>query len=180
MIRALLVAALVVWSASARAEDAPGEPAGYRTEAYRAPVPATLKGARVLDSASAHQLWESRGAVFIDVLPQPPRPANLPKDVVWRDKPRFDIPGSVWLPDTGYGALAAPTLAYFRDGVRKAAEGSARVLVFYCQRQCWMSWNAAKRALDEGFAPVAWYPDGADGWAEAGYPLEERQPEPRQ
>jgi hypothetical protein len=25
-----------------------------------------------------------------------------------------------------------------------------------------------------------WYPPGADGWEQAGHPLEERQPEPRE
>jgi PQQ-dependent catabolism-associated CXXCW motif protein len=180
VIRALAGAVLIAFVAAARADDAPPEPEAYRTQDYRAPTPATLRGARVLSSAEAHALYEAKSAVFIDVLPQPPRPKNLPKDVVWRDKPRFDIPGSLWLPDTGYGELAAPMRAYFLDGVRKAGGDSTRTLVFYCQRQCWMSWNAAKRALAEGFAPVAWYPDGADGWAEAGYPLEARQPEPRQ
>ena len=37
-----------------------------------------------------------------------------------------------------------------------------------------MSWNAAKRALALGYAHVAWYPEGADGWAAAGLPLEKR------
>ena len=98
----------------------------------------------------------------------------------WRDKPRYDIPGSLWLPDTGYGELSAPMLGYFLSGLRDATQGDAsRTLVFYCQRDCWMSWNAAKRALASGFAKVDWYPDGANGWAEAGYPLEERTPSPR-
>jgi len=43
---------------------------------------------------------------------------------------------------------------------------------------CWMSWNAGKRALSLGYVHVLWYPDGTDGWAAAGYPLEERNPEP--
>jgi PQQ-dependent catabolism-associated CXXCW motif protein len=178
----VFVAALLLTMASVGATraDPPPEPEGYRTESYRAPTPATLKGGSVLSSAEAHALWESKAAVFIDVLPQAPRPKNLPKDVVWRDKPRYDIPGSVWLPDTGYGELSAPILGYFQQGLSNAAEGDAkRTLVFYCQRDCWMSWNSAKRALASGFAKVDWYPDGVDGWAEAGYPLEERTPAPR-
>ena len=167
-----------VWLALAAA--APPEPDGYRMEAYRAPTPATLKGARVLTSADAHDLWEKHAATFVDVLPQAPRPKNLPKDVVWRDKPRQDIPGSVWLPDTGYGELAPEMASYFADGLKRASGGDPhRPLVFYCLKDCWMSWNAARRALALGFASVDWYPDGADGWAAAGYPLEPRQPEPR-
>jgi PQQ-dependent catabolism-associated CXXCW motif protein len=158
----------------------PPEPDGFRDKDYRAATPATLKGATVLSSAEAHALWESRRAAFVDVLPQAPRPKNLPKNVVWRDKPRYDIPGSVWLPDTGYGELAPVTLHYFIAGLKKASGGdAARPLAFYCQRDCWMSWNAAKRALALGYKAVEWYPEGVDGWREAGYPLEEREPEPR-
>ena len=116
-------------------------------------------------------------ATFIDVLPQPPRPAGLPADAIWRDKPRFDIPGSLWLPDTGYGELAPVMLDYFRRGLDKALSGRPRPLVFYCLKDCWMSWNAAKRALALGYSNVAWYPEGSDGWAAAGLPLEKRTPE---
>ena len=82
------------------------EPDGYRMEDYRAPTPATLRGARVLTTREAADLWRAGGAVFIDVMPQPPRPAGVPPGTIWRDKPRRNIPGSIWLPDTGYGALA--------------------------------------------------------------------------
>ena len=165
---------------AARAQEAPPEPQSYRMDSYRAPTPATLQGARVLTNEQAHALWSSGAAAFIDVLPQAPHPANLAPDVVWRDKPRFDIPGSLWLPDTGYGALADIVEAYFRAGLRKASNGDpAHGLVFYCLRDCWMSWNAAKRAIAAGYANVAWFPGGSDGWAEAGWPLEERRSEPR-
>jgi PQQ-dependent catabolism-associated CXXCW motif protein len=156
------------------------EPAGYRLENYRAPVPSTLKGAKVVDTGEAIAIWSQKAGVFVDTLPRPPRPAGLPKDVVWRDTPRSDIPGSVWLPDTGYGELAESTRAYFENGLSKAAKGDkTRLLVFYCLKDCWMSWNAAKRALEGGYANVAWYPEGTDGWAGAGQPLEPRDPQPR-
>jgi PQQ-dependent catabolism-associated CXXCW motif protein len=92
----------------------------------------------------------------------------------------LNIPGSTWLPDTGYGALAPAIDEYFRDGLEQAAGGDrTRFLVFYCLRDCWMSWNAAKRAIALGYAQVAWYPDGTDGWESAGLPLEEAKPIPR-
>ena len=158
----------------------PAEPNGYRMDAYREPVPATLAGAQVLDTEAAKALWQKQGAVFVDVLPTPKRPDNLPAETYWRAPPRTDLPGSIWLADTGYGALSPEALAYFKSGIAAAAKPDA-LLVFYCKRNCWMSWNAARRALDEGFAPVAWYPDGTDGWQEAGLPLEPRtsQPETR-
>jgi len=106
-------------------------------------APATLNGARVLTTGEAAALSKAGGAVFIDVMPQPPRP-NLPAGTIWRDKPRHNIPGSLWLPDTGYGALAAATDDYFRNGLATASGGDqTKLLVVYCQRDCWMSWNAA-------------------------------------
>jgi rhodanese-related sulfurtransferase len=42
-----------------------------------------------------------------------------------------------------------------------------------------MSWNAAKRAVAAGYAAVAWYPEGTDGWQDAGLPLIEARPEAR-
>jgi PQQ-dependent catabolism-associated CXXCW motif protein len=153
------------------------EPAAYRMDGYRAPTPHTLSGARVLSTDEARVLWQAKAAVFIDVLPYPPRPAGLPAGTIWRPKPRLDIPGSVWLPDTGYGELAPAMESYFREGLAAAVgHGRERTLVFYCLRICWMSWNAAKRAMSMGYAQVAWYPDGTDGWEEAQLPLEHRVP----
>jgi PQQ-dependent catabolism-associated CXXCW motif protein len=180
--RRALVAALALTllaSFAARADGAPPEPDGYRQSDYRAPTPPTLKGARVLTTEEAATIWRAGEAAFIDVLPQAPRPKNLPAEVVWRDKPRSDIPGSLWLPDTGYGELAPVMLDYFRRGLDKALGGRQRPLVFYCLADCWMSWNAAKRALSLGYTNVAWYPGGSDGWAAVGLPVEKRAPEPR-
>jgi PQQ-dependent catabolism-associated CXXCW motif protein len=165
---------------AAQASESPAEPESYRMADYRAPTPATLKGARVLSTGQAHEIWREGAAAFIDVLPQAPRPAELGPEVVWRDKPRFDVPGSLWLPDTGYGALATIMESYFREGLRKASgDNSGKTIVFYCLRDCWMSWNAAKRAIALGYENVDWYPEGTDGWSAAGLPLESRKPEPR-
>jgi PQQ-dependent catabolism-associated CXXCW motif protein len=172
---ALAVALLV-----AAAGDAPREPAGYRTEDYQAPTPLTLAGARVLTTEDAYALWRDRAAVFVDVLPRPPRPAGLPAGTLWRPKPRDDIPGSVWLADAGYGALPPPMEGYFEQGLRNATGGDkARSLVIYCRDACWHSWNAAKRAVALGYTGVGWYRAGTEGWAAAGHPLEPREPLPR-
>jgi PQQ-dependent catabolism-associated CXXCW motif protein len=164
----------------ARAQENAPEPEGYRTDNYRAPVPATLAGARVLATGEAEAIWRAGAAVFIDVLPHAPKPQNLPAGTIWREKPRLNIPGSIWLPDTGYGALAAATDDYLRHGLARASGGNnATLLVIYCQADCWMSWNAAKRALSYGYRNVAWYPEGSDGWQRADLPVAESQPEPR-
>lgn len=155
----------------------PEEPAGYRLDAYRAPTPATLAGARVLSTPQAEALWRAHAAVFIDVLPRPPRPANLPAGTLWRDAPHASIPGSLWLPNTGFGALAPETENYLKAGLAAATGGDQmRPLVLFCQRQCWMSWNAAKRVMSYGYGNVSWYPEGTDGWSAAGLPLETTEP----
>src|SRR5436305_975394 len=177
---ASLTVALLILTVPALGQEKPAEPAGYRTENYRAPVPATLTGARVLATDEAEAIWRAGEAVFIDVLPRPPKPPNLPEGTIWRDQPRFNIPGSVWLPDTGYGALAAATEDYLREGLARASGGDkGKLLVVYCQADCWMSWNAAKRALTYGYSNVAWYPEGTDAWHRADLPVEDSQPAPR-
>ena len=134
----------------------------------------------MISTSQARALWQAHAAVFIDVLPQPPRPAGLPPGTIWRPQPRRDIPGSIWLPDVGYGALAARVQAYFARNLRAASNGTRdRTLVFYCLAQCWHSWNAAKRAVALGYTSVAWYPGGTDAWEAAGLPVQLRQPEER-
>ncbi|MGJ5180080.1 PQQ-dependent catabolism-associated CXXCW motif protein [Bradyrhizobium oligotrophicum] len=176
---AALAGALLI-APAARADDLVAEPDSYRIENYRAPVPTTLNGARVLSTQETEAMWRAKSAAFIDVLPRAPKPKNLPAGTVWRVQPRLDIPGSIWLPDTGYGALAPPTEAYLKRGLAQASGGDfGSLLVFYCLEDCWMSWNAARRALTYGYRNVAWYPDGTDGWARANLPLQQTQPEPR-
>jgi PQQ-dependent catabolism-associated CXXCW motif protein len=163
----------------ARAAEVP-EPDSYRLEDYRAPTPATLQGAAAIGTQEAEKIWRSHDASFIDVMPRPPRPRNLPEGTLWRDKPRANIPDSIWLSDTGYGELAPSMADYFSRGLEKATRGDrARLIVLYCLADCWMSWNAAKRALALGYLNVAWYRDGTDGWLAAGLPLQDAAPEPR-
>jgi PQQ-dependent catabolism-associated CXXCW motif protein len=158
----------------------PEQPEAYRGDNYRALTPAGLNGARTVTTEEAADLWRSRDAAFIDVLPRPPRPENLPAGTIWREKPRRDIPGSVWLPNTGFGELNPTIEQYFSAGLDRVSHGNrAKALVFYCLRECWMSWNAAKRALALHYEHVVWYPDGTDGWASAGLPLDEAQPMPQ-
>jgi PQQ-dependent catabolism-associated CXXCW motif protein len=178
LVRCALV--VLLWAPMSVSGKDISEPEGYRTEDYRAPTPATLKGARVVTTAEAEQIWRAGGAVFLDVLPHAPRPANLPPGTIWREKPRRNIPGSAWLPDTGYGTLAPVTENYLQTNLVRVTGGDrTKAIVVYCLRDCWMSWNAAKRILAMGYARVAWYPDGTDGWAEADLPLRESTPEPQ-
>jgi PQQ-dependent catabolism-associated CXXCW motif protein len=147
------------------------EPSDYRQENYRGDVPATLKGATVVDAKQLHAMMAGEPVVVIDVLPQPPRPAELPATTLWHPPARHDIPGSIWLANVGFGGLSAEMDAYFRHALEGVTFGQKdRKLVFYCEAKCWQSWNAAKRAVEYGYTSVSWFPDGMQGWTDAGYP----------
>ncbi len=153
------------------------EPEGFRMADYRAAVPATLAGAAVVGTTEVQALVDAQEVVLIDVLPRPPKPAGLKEGTIWRPRPRHNIPGSAWLANTGFGALAPDVEAAFEAHLASLSGGDRdRALLFYCLADCWMSWNAAKRAIGYGYRSVYWYPEGTDGWTTAGLTTEESEP----
>ena len=162
---------------AAVAPETVAEPEGFRMADYRAAVPATLAGATVVDTAAVQTLIAAREVVPIDVLPRPPKPAGLKEGTVWRPPPRHNIPGTAWLANTGFGVLSPEIEAHFKAHLDSLSGGDLeRGLLFYCQADCWMSWNAAKRALAYGYSKVYWYPEGTDGWIAAGLATEPSEP----
>lgn len=149
------------------------EPAGYRTDRYRAPVPATLAGATVLDAGQLKALIEAERPVLVDVMPKTRKPAGRDPSQLWIEPKREGVPGAVWLPNVGYGELTPDFRAYFETGLAElTGSDKAKPVVFYCDANCWMSWNAAKRAREEfGYGRVYWFPEGAQGWKAAGLEL---------
>ena len=163
--------AMLLLAAAAAVAAPPPEPQGYRGEPYRAPVPETLAGATVLDLAGT-EAWRARGAVLIDVLPEVRRPENLPEGTLWRAPAHRTIPGAVWLPGTGYDVLAPRDEAAFFAALDRLTQGDRTApLVFFCKTDCWMSWNAAKRAVARGHSQVGWFPGGVDDWQAEGREL---------
>ncbi|PKU21563.1 rhodanese [Telmatospirillum siberiense] len=163
---------LLALGACAQGSVSPPEPAGYREENYRSPVPLTLRGAVVLDTPGLAERLADRRVLLIDVLPREPPPPRLAPDNVWMPPPHEGIPGAVWLPNVGHGRPPATVLAYFSDSLERLTAGdTGRALVFYCRSDCWMSWNAAKRALSLGYRHVFWYRDGIEAWRAGGHPL---------
>lgn len=159
------------------AHDIP-EPDDYRQDHYRSPVPKTLKGARVISTPEAEEIFAEGKAVFIDVYPRAPKPPNLPAGTIWRDLPHTTIKGGHWLPNVGFGALPPEDEAYLIAELESLTGGDkTRPLVFYCLRDCWMSWNTAKRVMGMGYRDVIWFPDGTDGWQEAGNETASVQPD---
>lgn len=165
----MAIACFIFLASPANADTA--EPDGYRLDDYRAETPRTLQGAQVIGAQELHRLLLQEAAVAVDVLPQPPRPPELPATTYWHPPARRNIPGSIWLANVGYGDLSDEMDGYFRESLDKISLGDkARRLIFYCEAQCWMSWNAAKRALGYGYRNVYWFPGGVQEWTAAGYP----------
>ncbi len=150
-------------------DEPPPEPLGYRMNNYRASVPQRLRGAITVSNQQAIALHQAGTTIFIDVMPFTSKPSSLPDGVFWQEKPRHNIAGSVWLANVGYGRLPPELQRYFEDHLERLTKrNKAQPLLFYCQENCWMSWNAAKRALAFGYSHVYWYPQGTDGWLRAG------------
>lgn len=170
---AVLMAAAAAWmvASTAQAEEV-AEPQAYRVDNYNAPVPKTLTGAKAVSADEAKALMDTGSAVFIDVYPRAPKPANLPPATIWREPQHRSIAGAVWLANVGFGELSAPTQAYFDAHLARLTGGdTGKPLVFFCLRDCWMSWNAAKRAVAMGYAAVHWFSEGTDAWEESGYAI---------
>ncbi|WP_455179694.1 rhodanese-like domain-containing protein [Azospirillum melinis] len=153
------------------------QPDGYRLSDYRSPTPDGVLGAETIDTPAVQALL-SQGRL-IPVFVQRLERSTLPGGPWLQSKPYRQIPGSVWLPNVGVGAPDPATLAWFESELDRLTGGDrSRDLLFYCLSDCWLSWNAAKRAVLLGYARVHWYPTGIDGWMEAGLPTEEAHPLP--
>jgi PQQ-dependent catabolism-associated CXXCW motif protein len=148
---------------------------GYRTSLYRSPTPTQVDGARIIDTPTLQQLLEqSPRPVLIDVYRR-----QWLQDRFIEDEPHANLPGSHWLANTGDGELSAAWQAYFADHLQRFSAGNrAQPLVFYCRSDCWLSWNAVKRAAALGYNNLYWYRDGLDAWQAANLPVQPAQPEP--
>lgn len=180
--RALVATALIAFAASLAGAGpiSPFDPeTGYRIARYRAPTGASVPGGVRIDSYALDQLFAEDGAVLIDVMPAEGAGPD-PVSGRWRlSKQRHHIPGSHWLPDVGYGRLNPRMARYFEHNLaRLSGANNARALIFYCQADCWMSWNAVKRAAELGYSRLYWYAEGTDGWRELDRPLVPADPVP--
>jgi PQQ-dependent catabolism-associated CXXCW motif protein len=173
---ASLLASISSPSPAARASGAhdnvaAAEPSGYWTGPVNAPTPLSLTGGTVIHNArQLRSLIRQGGAVIVDVSNAPRRPENLAPGAPWLPLPHRAIPGSLWIPNVGLGEIPVAVDDFYRERLAAATnEHLARPLVIYCHKSCWLSWNAAKRAISYGYRSVYWYRDGIEGWKAAGY-----------
>jgi PQQ-dependent catabolism-associated CXXCW motif protein len=174
---ACLVMALSLASLTTAAPVVP-EPRGYWMGATHGPVAATLAGGKVIHTRALAALLKADAVLVVDVSEAPRRPEQLAAGALWLPLPHPVIPGAVWIPGAGLGAIAAAVDKLFRE---RLALGTHRdpthEIVIYCHASCWLSWNAAKRAISYGYQSVYWYPDGMEGWRGAGLPTAAAEPQ---
>jgi PQQ-dependent catabolism-associated CXXCW motif protein len=152
---------------------------GYRTSQYRAPTPQTVPGGTTIALEDLERLVAQKAAILLDVMPSEGVGPDATTGMWHTPKPRDHMPGSVWLPDVGKGTLTPALDAYFKSQLAKLTNGDfARPVIMYCQADCWMSWNAIKRAASYGYTQLYWYPDGTDGMRDFDVPLVRANPVP--
>jgi len=147
---------------------------GYRTGLYRSPTPASAEVAQTVDTAQVQALLvQQPQALLIDVYKRP-----FLNGQFIASEAHANLPGSHWLANTGDGQLDAQWAAYFSRHLQRLSDGDrARPIVFYCRSDCWLSWNAVRRATALGYSRLYWYRDGLDAWEAAGLPVVAASPE---
>jgi PQQ-dependent catabolism-associated CXXCW motif protein len=135
-------------------------PRQLHSGAMHGPTPASIPGAQVITTKGLVALVQGRQAPFVlfDVLGQPEALPNA-FAAAWLAQP-----GSF---NDAVQAQATQLFAQAASGRRDVA------LVFYCaSRECWMSYNAALRAVHAGHTNVLWYRGGLEAWKAAGMPTQ--------
>ncbi|MEP3475349.1 MAG: rhodanese-like domain-containing protein [Hyphomicrobiales bacterium] len=152
---------------------------GLRTSYYRAALPNSVPGGKRINVKEVHTHFTNKTALFLDVMAHTGTGPD-PLDGIWRiAKPRQNIPGSTWLADVGTGTLTPEMIKYYKSNLEKLTKGNkALKIVMYCTADCWMAWNAVRRASNWGYSNILWFPEGTDEWVEAGHPVENSTPVP--
>jgi PQQ-dependent catabolism-associated CXXCW motif protein len=147
---------------------------GYRLFRYRSPTPKHSDHAQTLSTESLLALLKKpESPALLDVQPLPWNHVFIQKE------PRLHIPGSTWIPNVGLGELTPEWELYFRFHLSKITKDNKKhPLVIYCRADCWMSWNALKRASSWGYSNLYWYRNGSDGWLEHDLETTTARPEP--
>ncbi len=158
-------------AATAPAPESPvAEPADFWLGPVNAPVPGTLSGGTVIRANDLAALLKQRRAIVVDVSSAQQRPEKLAPQAVWMPPPHPVIPGGLWIAGAGAGAIDAGIDKLYRQRLAEAtAHNLDHPVVVYCHERCWLSWNAAKRAIRYGYRKVYWFPDGIEGWRAAGF-----------
>lgn len=149
---------------------------GYRIGRYRSPTPEQAEGGTRIDVQQLVRLQSNAkpAPILLDV-----QPVSWQSGIFLQTRQRYNLPGSVWLPNVGLGELNERWTDYFQTHLQRITQGDKqRAIVVYCTADCWMSWNAVKRANQWGYQQLYWFAEGTDGWREAERKLVAAQPVP--
>jgi rhodanese-related sulfurtransferase len=124
------------------------------------PTPTSIPGGKFIATPALIELLKSpsNGALVFDVLGGPDRLPNAQSAV----------------PAHQAGSFDDNTQREFGQYLKQVTQGKQDIpMVFYCASTlCWMSYNAALRAVNMGYRNVLWYRGGLDAWKAAGQPLQ--------
>ena len=130
-----------------------------RSANYHGRTPTTIPGAQVVKTMELKSMLESAPSPFlIDVLSGPAHRTLL---------------GALWLHNGGLGDFDALEEKRYLDTIALiAGHDKSRQLVFFCSSaRCWLSYNAASRAVRAGYTNVYWYRGGIEAWRAAKLPM---------
>jgi PQQ-dependent catabolism-associated CXXCW motif protein len=165
---AAIVAVAIKTSEASPSESTVPEPESYWTGPINGAVPATLRGGTVLGTRELEARLKTDKVVLIDASNLPQKPEKLAPNAPWIPAPHAAIPDTLWIPGSGMGEIAPEIDTLYRDRLAKASAGNLdATIVVYCHERCWLSYNAARRAISYGYRKVFWYPDGIEGWRAA-------------
>jgi sulfur-oxidizing protein SoxY len=157
-------------AATPAAQSPVAEPKDFWLGPVNGPVPGTLSGGTVIRAKDLATLLKERRAVVVDVSSSQQRPEKLAPQALWMPPPHPVIPGSLWIAGAGAGAIDPHTEKLYQQRLAEATSNDlSHPVVVYCHERCWLSWNAAKRAIRYGYRHVYWFPDGIEGWRAAGF-----------
>ncbi len=127
------------------------------------PTPASIPGGQLVTTKGLAALVQGNQAPYFlfDVLGGP---ETLPNAMA-----------AAWVAQPG--SFNDQTQQQFSQMLQQGTQGRKDVaLVFYClSTQCWMSYNAALRAINAGYTNVLWYRGGIEAWKSAGLPTQAAQ-----
>ena len=138
--------------------------AQLRTTNYHSPTPREIPGGKVVTTGELKAMRENQPAPFmIDVLG-----GNVHRTIA----------GAFWMIGAGAGDMSREEEKRFAAAIAGFAGGDKnRPMVFYCvDAECWLSYNAALRAIALGYTNVMWYRGGIAAWRQGGNPMTQSDP----
>jgi PQQ-dependent catabolism-associated CXXCW motif protein len=138
--------------------------AQLRTRNYHAPTPRQIPGGKVVTTGELKAMRERQPAPFlVDVLG-----GNIHRTIA----------GAFWMIGAGAGDMSREEEKRFAAAIAGFAGGDRnRPIVFFCvDAECWLSYNAALRAIKLGYTNIIWYRGGVAAWRQGGNPMTQSDP----